>query len=638
MHPLGSDMPKGLMPLWGTPILGRLVNMLRKWGVKHVLINLHHACAEILRYVVDSPSGLQVDLSYEPTILGTGGALRRAEWFTGNSPFWIVNSDIAAELTPEPILQAYCRTKAIAALWVTRDAGPRTVEMSGSHVTCFRSKNPGHAGNYTFCGLHLVSPAIMAYLPRKMPFSIIEVYENAMRDSRKITGACAPDSFWADMGTPESYLDTHIRCLEAYRRKNPGQGLYTSPALSARKYAGVTFDGAVSLGRNVSIARGAVIRDSIVWDNVRINSGARVTHAVIGKDAILRGSVTGIAVPATATGDTALLAALSRLGWPGQSTTAILLPPRGSERNFTRIQHGRQRAIVIKYSLDRPENGRYVRNARFLNRLGIRVPHVLLDMPRLHTTVIEDLGNRSLLSMVTKKSEATVERRYRRVIEAVALLHDRGLRNTKSCRLGMEEPFSRKLYHWEHELFRTHFMRNQHDLGDGLSRGVMRDLKSVSERLLAEPDVLVHRDLQSTNILFIGGTPAFIDFQGMRPGPAAYDLASLLCDPYVSLPETMQLRLLRFYGTARNPPIRVHHSLFWAASVERLIQAIGAFARLAGLPAASMDGAHSFPGNIKPAFKMLHRAIQHLDNLPHLRQLIDTVPMHARHGEKGVNR
>ena len=61
------------------------------------------------------------------------------------------------------------------------------------------------------------------------------------------------------------------------------------------------------------------------------------------------------------------------------------------------------------------------------------------------------------------------------------------------------------------------------------------------------PRVLVHRDFQSQNIIIRNSYAYLIDFQGMRPGLAEYDLASLLYDPYVDLPEVERSELAGYY-------------------------------------------------------------------------------------------
>ena len=120
------------------------------------------------------------------------------------------------------------------------------------------------------------------------------------------------------------------------------------------------------------------------------------------------------------------------------------------------------------------------------------------------------------------------------------------------------------------------------------------------QRLLPaqEPQVLMHRDLQSTNFLRTPGGMALIDYQGMRAGPAAYDVASLLADPYVDRAAEVQLRLLTAYAEAGGEPIA--ESVYRAAAVQRLIQALGAYGRLGAQP-----GTRRFLQYILPALRQL---------------------------------
>ena len=60
----------------------------------------------------------------------------------------------------------------------------------------------------------------------------------------------------------------------------------------------------------------------------------------------------------------------------------------------------------------------------------------------------------------------------------------------------------------------------------------------------------MHRDFQSRNLMVHQGRLWLIDFQGMRFGPPAYDLAALLIDPYVTLPESLQQGLIELYWSA----------------------------------------------------------------------------------------
>ena len=72
----------------------------------------------------------------------------------------------------------------------------------------------------------------------------------------------------------------------------------------------------------------------------------------------------------------------------------------------------------------------------------------------------------------------------------------------------------------------------------------MPSLGRIAEELAQRPRVFVHRDFQSQNIIIRNAQAHLIDFQGMRPGLAEYDLASLLFDPYVDLSPAEREELL----------------------------------------------------------------------------------------------
>lgn len=597
MRPLSHDLPKPLMPLWGSPVIERVLRLLRSWGVRDVLINCHHLPGALLEFARHNPvPGLRLQLSHEPDILGTGGALRRAEWFLGDDPFWLINADIAAIVRPEPFLRAFHPRRHLAALWLDPARGPRTVEMRRGLVTTFESREPGSPGTFTFCGLHLLSPRILDFLPHEGFSSIISAYASALREGERIAGVCVPGSFWADLGSPRQYLDAH--------RDWPGR-------------KGGTRSVFVSAGDHARIERGAVVRNAVLWDGAVIRAGSRVEDAVVGRDTEVAGNVRYIAMRADRALDPDTLAFLQAHGWDTASTTAAPMTPRGSARAFMRLRRGSRSVVLMQYSLDREENGLYCDHAIFLARLGWRVPRVLAHDRARRLALLEDLGDTCLQDLSRRRSRLTLRRIYRQVLDAVLVLHRRGAAEARRRRLRLTPAFSPKLYRWERELFARHFLRGHLGLPAPRIRQVLQDLASVAARIEKAPPVLVHRDLQSSNIFVRKGLPFFIDFQGMRPGPAAYDLASLLCDPYVSLPPDLQDELLEYYARRAGRAAQVRE-LFWPAAIERLVQALGAYGRLGAIP-----GMESFLAHIGPACAMLQRALERAGGAVHLRRLMD---------------
>jgi len=80
----------------------------------------------------------------------------------------------------------------------------------------------------------------------------------------------------------------------------------------------------------------------------------------------------------------------------------------------------------------------------------------------------------------------------------------------------------------------------------------------------------------------------------------------------MELPEPLQLRLLDYY--AEKTGDRAILDLFWPATIQRLAQALGAFAKL-----GAAHETHEFAGHIPAALNMMSRALEHVVGLPHLR-------------------
>ena len=615
LQPLTLLRPKPLVPVWGRPILRHVLELLRDWGVEEAVINLHHGAGAILNHIrLDPVPGIRCSFSFEPDILGTGGALRKAAWMaTGAGPFWIMNADVLGDLSPVPLLRAFESHHAIAALWLDAARGPRTVEMSAGLIRNFRSAAPRNAGTFTFCGLQLVSPRLLRYLP-ETPFStLIDAYDAAMRGGERVAGVAVPSSYWSDIGTPDDYRSAHRETKEAADRHKPGARFVAGGV--ARRPSGLA--GFVSLGRHCNVAKGAQVCDSVLWDGVTLKASARVTNAIVADGVTVSGTVSHMAMRADTLGDPLVARVLRSLGWPAAATTVIPLPPRGSARTFTRLRRGRESAVLVRYSAERTENALYAGHARFLLKHGLRVPRVLLDDPDSQVCVLEDVGEYSLQDAVPALSPRRCEALYREAMVDVVALHDRATRAARRAHLTLCPPFTRHLYEWEQNLFCEQFLARHAGITPNVERAIRSELRQLIRPLLRVPQTLVHRDLQSSNILLDGRRPVLIDFQGMRFGAAAYDLASLLCDPYVRLPMPLRETLLACYAT-HAPSAGAVLDTFWIAAAERLVQALGAFGRLGALP-----GTRHFLRHIPAATVELRRALERARPMPALRETLD---------------
>jgi aminoglycoside/choline kinase family phosphotransferase len=254
----------------------------------------------------------------------------------------------------------------------------------------------------------------------------------------------------------------------------------------------------------------------------------------------------------------------------------------GSDRKFYRIQFSREQSVIlVKYSREKTENRRYVEIAEFLAAQDVRVPKIYFHDPAETLIWIEDLGERDLWSY---RDESWRVRRgfYESALEEIAKLHRVSEADSVGIRRDLPAQFDAALYFWEQHYFFEHCLGRHFGVAPEELQKLAKlpALSKIAARLAGFPRVLVHRDFQSQNIILRDDRAYLIDFQGMRPGLAEYDLASLLHDPYVQLREAERAGLLEFYCATAGVNDSAFAEKFRLCAMQRLMQALGAYAFL----------------------------------------------------------
>lgn len=323
---------------------------------------------------------------------------------------------------------------------------------------------------------------------------------------------------------------------------------------------------------------------------------------------------------------TDLLLRQTRMHFPRFAVDEIKIAPiekGGSDRRFYRIHcSADQTLILVKYSLDREENRHYVEIAQFLEGHSIRAPRIYFHDPAEGLIWIEDLGERDLFSY---RDESWLVRRafYESALDEIAKLH----RLPESVCVEMHEhlpaEFNAALYLWEQNYFLENCLTRYFKIDNVklAALATLPALREIAERLASLPRVLVHRDFQSQNILLRNSQAYLIDFQGMRPGLAEYDLASLLFDPYVDLSGEEQMELIGYYKQKQADNGRTVSPEFdqtlRLCAMQRLMQALGAYGFL-GL----VKGHKQFLEHIPAAMKSLSSIVSMLSGLEKLARTI----------------
>ncbi len=314
----------------------------------------------------------------------------------------------------------------------------------------------------------------------------------------------------------------------------------------------------------------------------------------------------------------------TRLHFPRFDQAEVRISPiekGGSGRKFYRIQFSPgQTVVLIKYTRERAENQRYVEIAEFLTAHEVRAPKIYFHDPEEGLIWIEDLGERDLWS---HREESWPERRilYQSALEDVVKLHRIPAGEFASIAPHLPTHFDAAVYRWEQNYFLEHCLGRHFGVGGKTLAEISRlpRLKEIAEHLGNLPRVLVHRDLQSQNIIIRRQLAYLIDFQGMRPGLAEYDLASLLYDPYVYLTTNERMELIEFYRAEAEIDDAAFAERFRLCAMQRLMQALGAYGFL-----GISKGIEGFLHHIPAAMKSLGEVMREIDGLEPLANLLAT--------------
>ena len=266
LWPLTEDRTKPAIPILGKPLVGYVAEYLARYGCDEIVVNLHHRPESVMRALGDG-SRFGVHLSYveEPTILGTSGAIDNARALLDGETFIVVNGKIITDIDLNAALETHRRTEAIATLVLL----PNPACEKFSEVKAGDGFLRGFGGmpareNFVDCdpplmftGIQILEPEIFNYIPRGVfSHSTTDVYPQAMLNGERVAVHIAVGR-WFELSTIQRYLDISLLLLS-----ERGETL--------------------TAGAECEILPGAEIAESVLWDRVVVETGARVKRAILG--------------------------------------------------------------------------------------------------------------------------------------------------------------------------------------------------------------------------------------------------------------------------------------------------------------------------------------------------------------------
>jgi len=216
LRPLTDTRPKALVEVAGRTLLEITLSRLRAFGIREVIINVHHFADMVVEYLKANDNfGIRIEISREEVLLDTGGGLKKAAWFflggPSEEPFLLHNVDVISTIDFGRMVQVHNERRALATLAVQERSTSRYLLFDEGHQLCGRRaegkeelvRSAQQMQALAFGGIHVISPRFLTMMAEEGAFSIIATYLRLTGQGEKIVGFRADEYEWRDVGKLE---------------------------------------------------------------------------------------------------------------------------------------------------------------------------------------------------------------------------------------------------------------------------------------------------------------------------------------------------------------------------------------------------------------------------------------------------
>jgi len=210
--PLTENKPKALIEVQGVPLLEHSILYLKYYGVKEIVINIHHHASQIIAFIREKKSfGLNIAFSDESDeLLDTGGGLFKARWFfNDHEPFVLTTSDVITNLDLNELYLYHKKNNPLATLAVKHRESSRDFLFDRNYRLCGWHNNSTNETRMVrevhdnikiaFSTIHVIDPSIFDFITERGCFSIIDLYLR-LASKYTIMGFEHDQSAWFECG------------------------------------------------------------------------------------------------------------------------------------------------------------------------------------------------------------------------------------------------------------------------------------------------------------------------------------------------------------------------------------------------------------------------------------------------------
>jgi len=292
LRPLTINIPKPMVPIANKPILYHIIKLLKKNGIKDLIIILYHQPELIKDYFKDGEKfGVNIKYIISDEDLGTCGATALAKEYLKDD-FLVISGDILTDFNLTKIINFHLKKKSIATITLTRVSNPLQYGIvitteDGKIVRFLEKPSWGEVFSDTInTGIYILNPKIFNFIPEKKEFDFSKnLFPLLLKKELPIFGYIS-SGYWKDIGNVKEYKIAHEDIIkgqvdieiEGERASRIGSDIWMAEDCKIKNIKNLL--GTVVLGNNVKIGNSRIF-NSFIGDNVEIEDGVEISDSII---------------------------------------------------------------------------------------------------------------------------------------------------------------------------------------------------------------------------------------------------------------------------------------------------------------------------------------------------------------------
>ncbi|MEM1717718.1 MAG: sugar phosphate nucleotidyltransferase [Thermosphaera sp.] len=327
LRPLTVNIPKPIVPIADVPMMEHTINLLRRHGVREVLVTVSYLGDKIEKFFGDGGRyGVEIIYSFEEEPLGTAGGVKLLEEHLDDT-FLVLSGDVLTDIDLTRLVKTHEERGALVTIALTRVDNPVAYGIAlldeNGWIQRFLEK-PGWGevfSDLVNTGTYVMDPEVFDYIPSNKEYDFSkDLFPHLLKKGEKIYGYRMKE-YWIDIGNPQKYIQANYDVLKGkvhveipHRQVREGvwvgEGTELPGACDIRPPViigrfcrvdeGAVIDRFSVIGGGCYIASKAFVSRSIVWGNTSIHRGAELKGCVVGarceigeRVQILEGAVVG---------------------------------------------------------------------------------------------------------------------------------------------------------------------------------------------------------------------------------------------------------------------------------------------------------------------------------------------------------